>query len=241
MAAKAIAMALTALFLLGQATEAQAQLVIRSVGQATNPRAGQSASVQAGTQRTSTVSPWKGYSTAPGPKDGERAIRAPSSGRASAEQAEEPEETRRYQRKRYRPYRRKFGHQRRAGQPVVILDRYSPGLPPPETVVVLPPTDPEEPEAESPEAEALPPPPITSPRTVTLARGTPVAPPVFVIGERLPRRLPHVTLDWRTFGLPQPPQGQIYARVKSDVLLIDAATRRVIGMIDPTVQQGEAN
>ena len=53
-----------------------------------------------------------------------------------------------------------------------------------------------------------------------------------MVGEALPPNLPHVTLDWRQFDLPEPPPGQIYARVKRDVLLI-TATGRIVKKVVP--------
>jgi Ni/Co efflux regulator RcnB len=59
-----------------------------------------------------------------------------------------------------------------------------------------------------------------------------MAQPAYKIGEALPSDLPHVTLDWRQFDLPEPPAGQIYARVKRDVLLI-TATGRIVKKVVP--------
>lgn len=53
----------------------------------------------------------------------------------------------------------------------------------------------------------------------------------WTVGQILPPRLPHVKLSYKAYGLPKPPDGQIYARVRGDVLLIDAVTRRVISEV----------
>jgi Ni/Co efflux regulator RcnB len=45
--------------------------------------------------------------------------------------------------------------------------------------------------------------------------------------------LPHVTLAWRQFDLPEPPPGRLYARVGRDVLLITAAGRIVESVLPP--------
>ena len=51
---------------------------------------------------------------------------------------------------------------------------------------------------------------------------------VVSVGVPVPDGLPHVTLDPVRFGLPVPPQGQIYARIRGQVYLIEAATRLVL-------------
>lgn len=237
MAWKATAAALLGFFLASDVGSASAQSILRSAGEPSNPRAGLSVGKTAGSPRISTVPPRSGVRHGPGPNHG--AVGLTRDRPDATDEGEEAEEDiRRYTRKRYRPYRRKFAHPTRAGQPIAIIDRYAPGLPPPEVIVI---TEPKEPEADEEEAKTpeVTPPPITSPRTVALARGRTVPPPPFQIGSQLPRSVPHVTLDWRTHGLPQPPLGQIYARVRTDVLLIDAATRRVIGMVDPATQRAE--
>ncbi len=53
----------------------------------------------------------------------------------------------------------------------------------------------------------------------------------WVLGDVLPADLPHVALDPAAYSLPQPPDGQIYARVDGDVLRIDADTRRIIAVV----------
>jgi Ni/Co efflux regulator RcnB len=88
---------------------------------------------------------------------------------------------------------------------------------------VEPPPEPEEPEFVAPQ---LPPDP-QGPLSGTLARGVTVAPPKWRIGEPLPANLPHVTLDWRRYELPEPPPGRIYARIGRDILIITAGERVV--------------
>lgn len=83
-----------------------------------------------------------------------------------------------------------------------------------------------------PEPIAETPPDPASPRPVAIARGADVAGPGYEIGQPLPPDTPQVTLNWRAYGLPEPPAGQIYARVRGDILLIDTADRRVIGLAD---------
>jgi hypothetical protein len=92
--------------------------------------------------------------------------------------------------------------------------------PPPEPRVV-----------EAAPAEPAPPP---DPRGAAIqrARGASLAAP-FTIGEALPQDLPHVTLDWRRFELPEPPPGRIYARIGRDVLLITAEGRVVEDILPP--------
>lgn len=51
------------------------------------------------------------------------------------------------------------------------------------------------------------------------------------VGEFLPPSVPHVKLDARRYDLPPEPDGQIYARVRGDLLLIDAVTRRVEAIV----------
>ncbi|MEL6479543.1 MAG: hypothetical protein AAFR17_19625 [Pseudomonadota bacterium] len=51
------------------------------------------------------------------------------------------------------------------------------------------------------------------------------------VGERLPARIPIVTLDWRRYDLAEPGAGTLYARVDRSVLLIDAVSRRIFGIL----------
>lgn len=88
---------------------------------------------------------------------------------------------------------------------------------PPPPVVVAPP----------------PPPDPRGPLRRTPARGiAPIAVP-YILGEALPPGLPHVTLNWRQFDLPEPPPRQLYARVGHDVLLITATGRIVESVVPP--------
>ncbi len=81
--------------------------------------------------------------------------------------------------------------------------------------------------------EPPPPPDPRGPLRLNPARGVLPAGPAYEVGEALPIDLPHVTLDWRQFDLAEPPPGQIYARVKSDVLLITATGRVVQSVVPP--------
>lgn len=65
------------------------------------------------------------------------------------------------------------------------------------------------------------------------ARGSDRVRPAFAVGDRLPAGMPQVTLDWRTYGLPEPEPGTHYARVERDVLLLEAASRRVLARVEP--------
>jgi len=101
-----------------------------------------------------------------------------------------------------------------------------------EDPLALPPLPPAAPAvAETSPAEPAPPPDPRGP-AIRRARGAP-AEPAFTVGEPLPSSLPHVTLDWRLFDLPEPPPGFIYARVGRDVLLITADSRVVEKVVPP--------
>lgn len=78
---------------------------------------------------------------------------------------------------------------------------------------------------------AAPPPPDPRGPLMLRARGVPAKTP-YTVGEALPPDVPQVTLDWRQYGLPRPPDGLIYARVRGDVLLIDPVTRVVERRVD---------
>ena len=82
-------------------------------------------------------------------------------------------------------------------------------------------------------AEPPPPPDPRGPLWLTPARGVVPAAAPYSLGEALPPGLPHVTLDWRQFDLPEPPPGRLYARVGRDVLLITAAGRIVERVLPP--------
>lgn len=64
------------------------------------------------------------------------------------------------------------------------------------------------------------------------ARGATSTTAPYAVGEALPADLPHVTLDWRHYDLPEPPVGRIYARVGRDVLLITADDRVVEKVVE---------
>jgi Ni/Co efflux regulator RcnB len=82
-------------------------------------------------------------------------------------------------------------------------------------------------------AEPPPPPDPHGPLRLTTARGIAPAEAPYSLGEALPPDLPHVTLSWRQFDLPEPPAGQLYARVGRDVLLITATGRIVESVLPP--------
>lgn len=100
-----------------------------------------------------------------------------------------------------------------------------------ETVVVPPPAPPPAPVPLASPVDQPPPDPRGRSRFVP-ARGVAAEPSAYTIGEPLPPGVPHVTLDWAYYRLPEPPPGRIYARVGRDVLLIEAASRVVVGRIE---------
>jgi Ni/Co efflux regulator RcnB len=101
-----------------------------------------------------------------------------------------------------------------------------------EPVAVGPPPAPVPPVVAAP-VEPPPPPDPRGPLRLTSARGIVPAEAPYIIGEALPTGLPHVTLAWRQFDLPEPPPGQLYARVGRDVLLITATGRIVESVLPP--------
>ena len=109
-----------------------------------------------------------------------------------------------------------YGHRRRAREPVAVEPPPAPAPP----VVAAP-------------AEPPPPPDPHGPLRLTPARGIAPAEAPYRLGEALPPGLPHVTLAWRQFDLPEPPPGQLYARVGRDVLLITATGRIVESVLPP--------
>lgn len=113
-----------------------------------------------------------------------------------------------------RDYYRDYGRRDRAPAPV----RPDPVPVPPEAVAPV---------------EPPPPPDPHGPLRRTLARGVLPGPALYSLGEALAPNLPHVTLDWRKFDLPEPPAGRLYARVGRDVLLITAAGRVVERVLPP--------
>lgn len=98
--------------------------------------------------------------------------------------------------------------------------------------IVLIPIPAPRPEPAEPEPAAPAPPPDPRGAAIKRARGAATEAP-YTVGEPLPGDVPHVTLDWRRYELPEPPPGKIYARVGRAVLLIDAATRVVERRVEP--------
>jgi len=133
-----------------------------------------------------------------------------------------------------RKFRRKL---RRAGRPLVIFDRDHDLDRDDREIVVVP--VPRPPEPDPPEAEPAPPPDPSSPRHVALARGVGPADPGWEIGEPLPADRPQVTLDWRTYGLPEPALGHVYARVGRAILLIATDGRVVVERVAPPAREGD--
>lgn len=82
------------------------------------------------------------------------------------------------------------------------------------------------------DAEAAAAPVLAVPGGRISVRGRGTAADTITVGRPLPADLPHVTLDWRTYGLPEPPPGEIYARVGRDVVLIDPASRVVVELLE---------
>jgi len=107
------------------------------------------------------------------------------------------------------------------------LPETAPSDPPPPARPPAPP-----PEAIAP-AEPPPPPDPQGPLRLSPARGALPGTERWLLGEALPPDLPHVTLDWRRYDLPEPPPGRIYARVGRSVLLITAGERVVEAVLPP--------
>jgi len=89
---------------------------------------------------------------------------------------------------------------------------------------------PEQPQSAAP-PEPVPPPDPRGPLRLTPARGVAPSSARWQVGAALPPGLPHVALDWRRYGLPEPPAGRTYARVGRDVLMITAAERVVESVV----------
>ena len=77
-----------------------------------------------------------------------------------------------------------------------------------------------------PPRPAPPPDPAGNARIIR-ARGVAARGAGLSVGRPVPLGVPHVTLDHRRYDLPPPPPGQIYARVRASVVLIDPVTRMV--------------
>lgn len=130
-------------------------------------------------------------------------------------------------------HRPKRGHRHKTGTLIVYTERDHPfdRMRRNAESGVTQPADPVEPEpvpADAPVAEPLDP---RSPRSIALARGVDVPSAPFAVGRPLRRGVPQVTLNWRSYGLPEPPIGQIYVRVGRDLLLIEATSRRVVALV----------
>lgn len=83
------------------------------------------------------------------------------------------------------------------------------------------------------EPEPVRPPDPGSPFAGVSARGVSPERPQVRIGAPLPTGVVQVTLDWRTYGLPRPPEGQVYARVGRQILLVEPDSRRVMDVYRP--------
>lgn len=128
------------------------------------------------------------------------------------------------------------GHRHRRhhhpGNDVYIYREPEP-MPPP--LLRQPPVTPTQPAVPKPAVPAQDrPPDPRGPHFRSFARGAAPDSPALREGEPLPPGLPHVTLDWRAYGLPEPPPGLVYARVGREVFLIEPATRRIERRVDPT-------
>lgn len=108
-----------------------------------------------------------------------------------------------------------------------------------ERIIVVPAPPPPRPVEPEPEAAEPPPPPDPRGPSFQPARGLATAEP-YAIGEPLPEGVPFVSLDWRQYGLPEPPAGLIYARVGRDVLLIEPVSRVVRRRVDPAELREDA-
>jgi hypothetical protein len=99
-------------------------------------------------------------------------------------------------------------------------------------IIVIP--APPAPPPEAAPAAAPEPAPPPDPRGPAIYRARGAGPALaYAVGEPLPADVPHVALDWRIHGLPEPPPGLAYARVGRDVLLIDPASRVVERRLEP--------
>ena len=65
------------------------------------------------------------------------------------------------------------------------------------------------------------------------AGAAPLAP-----GDALPEGLAYVTLNWRTYDLPRPPAGEVYARIGRAVYRIEPEAGRVTARIEPGAARG---
>lgn len=134
------------------------------------------------------------------------------------------------ERDRWKDRRDRRGHHRhRKQRPLIVLQPGTTRIIERETVIIQPPAA--APPPAPPVAKAPPPPPDPHGRARTLpARGA-TGPREWALGDTLPHGVPHVTLDPVAYGLPRPPDGQLYARVGGDVLRIEAGSRRILGVL----------
>ncbi|MGF1503202.1 MAG: hypothetical protein ACFBSD_15450, partial [Paracoccaceae bacterium] len=143
-----------------------------------------------------------------------------------------------------RPNPKRPGHRHRRKLPsddrktAIIVDRFGRLNDAPEQVIIqVPPPVPPEPTEPARPAETLDETPDPgAPATLMPARGFRPAQPAIAIGERLPRGLPHVTLDWRAYDMPWPGPGLIYARVGSEIVVIEPESRRVVDIVKTEAQ-----
>lgn len=143
-----------------------------------------------------------------------------------------PRPNRYHQHGGYRP-------RRRAGQLLILSERIHPldRLEPPEDYRA-PPPEPVEPVATPPtEAEADPADPRAPSRRVPARGRLADSPATPEPGQRLSASAPRVTLNWRSYDLPEPPVGALYVRLGRQILLIDQTDRRVLGYYDPALGQ----
>lgn len=85
------------------------------------------------------------------------------------------------------------------------------------------------PEPEQPTPEAPPPEPLDPKGTIRRipARGVAAPDTAPALGAAIAQDVPLVILDWRAHDLPEPPPGDVWVRLRRDVLRIDATTRVV--------------
>ena len=130
-----------------------------------------------------------------------------------------------YARVGYPEHRR---HRRVNRRPVYVIypgNRAPEAAAPVEKAIEAPP-----PVESKPVAAPPPPPDPTGAASRQRARGA-LRQRQWTVGDYLPTTIPHVKLAARTYDLPPEPEGQIYARVRGELLLIDAVTRRVEAII----------
>lgn len=138
---------------------------------------------------------------------------------------------------RPRPPRPHPGHPRPI--PFVPFFFYGDDRRDPETIIVPVPLP-----GPAPEPEAAPPPPPDPQGPVRRlpARGREDAAATPAVGAAINPDVPLVILDWRTHALPEPPPGEVWVRLRREVLRIDATTRvvRAAGLPPSAPPEGEA-